>query len=117
MHEFGSDQIEGDKIVSIPSSFTTSNMSLIPSNLWTRLIRVEPDFVQHGAMEVEVITQEFPNSDHKHFGPYPFTNTTEKIDMRIQGRIIYLKFKSDDLYGDYHLGKPMIHIEAGDLRS
>lgn len=116
-HEFGEDRVEGDFFYAIPSSFTTMNVSLLPQNLWTRLIRVEPDFVQNGDMQLEVITKEFPNSSPVSAGTYTYSNTTDKVDMRVQGRIIFLKFSSNTNYGFFHMGKPMIHVEAGDPRS
>lgn len=116
-HEFGVDWVEGDFFYAIPSSFTTANVSLLPVNRWTRLIRVEPDFVQTGEMSLEVLTKEFPNSDAVSFGPYLFNPETEKIDLRVQGRVVYLKFKSNTSYGFYQMGRPFIHVEPGDPRS
>ena len=63
-HEIGTDEIDGQDVLSISSSFETSELSLLvggPSqqaregqNRWLRLERIEPDFLQSGDMSVVV---------------------------------------------------------------
>jgi len=126
-HEQGTDAVVGDSQVGITSSFTTSNFGyptggtqdgMAGVDNWTRLTRVEPDFVQSGDMTCEVIGYEYAN------GPADTVTTTYsfgvddgKIDMREQHRYIQLKFQSDVAGGDYETGKILIHTELGDLRS
>jgi hypothetical protein len=121
LHEFGKDRIEGDFFYAIPSSVTTSNISLLSmeqsTNRWTRLLRIEPDFIQTNGMSVQVLTKEFPNSPEINIGLFPYEATTEKIDMRVQGRLISLKFESNVSGGDFQMGKCLLHLEPGDPRS
>jgi len=122
LHEFGVNKVEGDYFYALNSSITTSDISLMsignaPMNNWTRVIRIEPDFVQSGQMNVELVTKEFANSSPVSFGPYTFTESTEKIDMRVQGRIVYVKFSSNVAEGDYQMGRVLVHLEPGDVRS
>jgi hypothetical protein len=39
------------------------------------------------------------------------------IDMRVQGRIVELKFTSNVVGGYYEFGRTLLHVEAGDPRS
>lgn len=121
IHEFGKNRVQGDFFYAIQSYITTSNVSLLsmdqPANLWTRFLRIEPDFIQSGNMDMSVITKEYPNSNEVVHGPYTFTNSTERIDPYIQGRLISLKFESNEADGDYQMGKCLLHLEAGDPRS
>ena len=84
---------------------------------WTRTTRIEPDFVQTGDMTVELIGQEFANSSEITTGPFTFSPTTEKIDMRTQSRNVRLKFRSNVQGGHYETGRVLIHTVPGDGRS
>lgn len=128
IHEKGLDSVIGEAQSAIESYFTTSDFgyptgSSAPQNTldglnrFTRLIRIEPDFVQTGDMTVEVIGREFAQGTDVTSSPQTFTPTTTMIDMREQRRQIRLKFKSNTLSGDYEMGRTMIHVEPGDGRS
>lgn len=129
IHEKGYDKVEGDTVAAIDSYFTTCDFGLptggIPAiqanapglNRWTRLIRIEPDFVQEGDMTVEVQGNEFANSADLISDPFTFTQSTERIDMREQRREIKLKFRSNTVGGHYEMGRVILHTEPGDVRS
>lgn len=120
VHEKGLNAIEGDSELAIESYFTTADFGLPANqglNRFTRLTRIEPDFIQRGTMTVEVLSNEQANSDQEIDGPLPFTNDTEKVDMRVQRRHLQLKFKSNEVNGHYEMGKPIMWTEPGDLRS
>jgi hypothetical protein len=126
MHENGTDDVEGQNIIAI-NAYVTSNDIGFPTggvadepvglNRWTRLVRIEPDFVQSGDMTVEIIGKEFANSVPTTDGPYIFTSGTEKIDMRVQRRNLSLKFRSSVYGGNFEMGKVLLHLEPGDVRS
>ena len=86
-------------------------------NRWTRLIRVEPDFVQSGEMQVQVVGREFASQPDTLSQPYKFQPGTDRIDMREQQRQISLKFTSNTLGGNYEMGRVIMHTEPGDVRS
>lgn len=86
-------------------------------NRWTRLIRVEPDFVMSGDMTVQVVSREFAQQDDTVSEPFTFNQDTGKIDMRKQGRQIRLKFTSNTLNGNFEMGRVILHTEPGDVRS
>lgn len=126
LHEFGVDRIKGEQQVAIPSYFETSDFGYPTGSViddfkgldrWTRLTRIEPDFVQSGIMTVTVTGKEFAQTPIKSSAPYVFTPTTGKIDMREQRREIRVKFESNEAGGNYEAGKIILHIEPGDVRS
>ena len=86
-------------------------------NRWTRLVRVEPDFIQQGNMELQVVQREFAQQPDTISEPFTFGPETSKIDMRKQGRQIRLRFTSNTLNGNYEMGRTILHTEPGDVRS
>lgn len=124
-HEKGFDKVT-DAATAIPSNFTTSNLGFptggptgeLPqgTNVWARLTRMEPDFAQTGTMTMTVLTREYANAELVESEAFPFDETTTRVDTRLQGRQLLLKFESNTLYGDYFMGVPLLHIETGDKR-
>jgi len=125
-HEIGTDEINGQNVRSILSSFETNDLSWLgggPSqptaegqNRWIRLERIEPDFLQEGEMTCIVTGRPFAQGEDKESGPYVFGPNTGKIDMREQRRELRLKFISDVAGGNYQLGKLLLDAEIGDVR-
>ena len=125
-HEFGLNAIIGDNELAIRSFFTTQNFGYptggvgdAPQGIsrYTRLTRVEPDFIQSGEMTCTVLGNEFAQSPQTASQPYPFLPTDGKVDIRQQRRHVQLKFESNELNGFYEAGKVLIHTEPGDNRS
>lgn len=125
-NEIGTDEIDGQNVRAILSSFETNDLSWLgggPSqpaaegqNRWIRIERIEPDFVQSGDMSVVVTGRPFAQSEDKESDPYVFGPNTGKIDMREQRRELRLKFTSDVAGGNYQLGKLILNAEIGDVR-
>ena len=125
-HEIGTDDINGQNVRSILSSFETNDLSWLgggPSqpqpegvNRWIRVERIEPDFLQEGEMSVIVTGRPFAQGEDKESAPYVFGPNTGKIDMREQRRELRLKFISDVAGGNYQLGKLLLDAEIGDVR-
>lgn len=125
-HEIGTDQINGQNVQSILSSFETNDLSWLgggPSqpqpeglNRWIRVERIEPDFLQEGEMSVVVTGRPFAQGEDKESDPYLFGPNTGKIDMREQRRELRLRFTSDVAGGNYQLGKLVLNAEIGDVR-
>lgn len=126
-HERGHDAIIGSNILAIKSYFTTHDFGLPTGGLdiqsheginnWTRLTRIETDFVQSGNMTIEVLSKEFANSPDVTSEPYNFTSSTDRIDMRVQARHIRLRFTSNTQGGNYEMGRTLMHTEVGDNRT
>lgn len=127
LHEKGKDQVSGDQVTAIESMIETCDFGLPTggaqpnqiqgANRWTRLARVEPDFIQTGDMTLEVIGKEFANSPMTVSSGYNFTSTTERIDMREQCREIRLRFTSNTVGGHYEMGRIILHTAPGDVRN
>jgi hypothetical protein len=125
-NEIGTDKVVGALSVAIESYFETNDLGLVsggpsqPSpigeNRWLRLERVEPDFIQSGDMELYVTGRPFAQITDETTGPYVFSPSTGKIDMREQRRELRLKFVSNVAGGTYQLGKVLLDADVGDSR-
>lgn len=127
LHEKGRDAVIGDSVTAIESYVTTADFGFPTGGAqpnqpegvdrWTRVTRVEPDFLQTGDMCVQVTGREFANAPETTSLCYNFTDETERIDMREQRREIRLKFTSNTIGGHFEMGRVILHLELGDVRS
>jgi hypothetical protein len=85
-------------------------------NVWTRIERIEPDFVQSGAMEVIVTGNGYAEDVPDPSDPYTFNPDTLKVDMKEQRREMRLIFRSNTQNGNYFMGRVLLSIDAGDVR-
>ena len=125
--EYGKDAIENGRQEAILANFETGEFGYptggatqeqpFGNDYWTRLIRVEPDFVLNGPLNMTVRGREFAASPVSSSTAYVITPDTERVDMREQRRHIRLKFESNSLGGDFHMGRVILHTETGDVRS
>jgi len=97
-HEIGTDAVfGGNTSLAIDSYFETNNLglvsggpsqqSLVGDNVWLRLERIEPDFIQSGPLDLYVTGRPFAQSEDETTGPYTFFTDTNKIDMRATKRV------------------------------
>jgi hypothetical protein len=125
-HEFGLNRVSFSDETSVSSSFTTCDISWVggtPSqdtasgvNRRMHLRRIEPDFVQTGDMTLTILGRKFARGDVETTEPFYFNSETGKIDMRVEQREIRLKFSSDNINGNYEMGRLLITAEYGDER-
>ena len=129
-HEYGQNQIALNGETAIYSSITTSDISwisgtpggnsLVGVNRRMHIRRVEPNFLQSGQMSMTVLGRKFASgamtTDEEDSGPYYFNPDTGKIDLRVEHRLVQLKFESNTLNGNYEMGKLIITAEYGDER-
>lgn len=126
IHESGVNQTSLTNVNAINSSFETNvlgtNAGLVGAtqgvgdNLWTRIDRIEPDFIQNETMELVVTGKGYADDTDVSSDPYLFESTTLKIDMKEQRREMRLKFTSNVVNGDYFMGRVVLNIETGDVR-
>jgi hypothetical protein len=124
--EFGLNSVSYISETAILSSFTTCDISWVggtPSqdtaqgpNRRMHLRRIEPDFVQNGEMTLDIVGRKFARGSEENSGPYPFNPDTGKIDLRVEHREIRLKFTSNQVGGNYEMGRLLITAEYGDER-
>jgi len=127
-HEFGTDCVGLTGSTAIYSSITTSDISWIggsPSgdaaqgiNRRMHLRRFEPNFLQTGDIAMTVLGRKFADDDIKTemSGPYVFNADAGKVDLRVEYRLMRLKFESNELGGNYEMGRNIITCEYGDER-
>lgn len=125
-HEFGRDKVDGASVTSIKSSFTTSEggfptggmsqESPVGVNVYSRVLRIEPDFKMSGSMKVEIFGRRRAQSPEQLLASETFDGSTEVVDFRVQDRHIAIKFTSDDYQGDYEMGSTLVSVEPGDIR-
>ena len=125
-HEIGTNEVKGQNVRAIRSSFETNDLGLIaggpsqPSmvgdNFWLHLERMEPDFIQSGEMELYVTGRPFAQKTDVTTGPYTFDPDTGKVDLREQRRELRLIFVSDVQDGNYQLGRVLLSADVGDVR-
>lgn len=123
-HEWGFDAVYPDRTVAIPSFIETSDFGLPTggtnvgqdrgANRNTRIIRVEPDFLQSGRMTFTVRGRKHP-ADHDVISEeFEFLPETSVVDLREQRRLIRLRFESNCRGGNYEMGRTILHLEPGD---
>ena len=125
-HESGVDQVYLTNVDAVYSAFETPSLGTLSGlvgsvqqpgdNLWTRLERIEPDFVQSGEMDVIVTGKGYADDVDQPSSPYNFTPGTLKIDMREQRREMRLRFESNTYNGTYQMGKNLLSVTTGDVR-
>jgi len=126
-HEHGLNQVTLQNELAVYSSITTSDISWLtgdPSqdsrlgiNRRMHLRRVEPNFLQSGTMALTILGRKFAGGQNEQDdGPYYFTQDTGKIDLRVEHRLIRLQFVSNDIDGNYEMGRNLITAEFGDER-
>ena len=126
-HETGYDQIYLTNVDAIQSYFETYSIGTLGGlvgtqqqpgdNLWTRLERIEPDFVQTGDMTVVVTGEGYADDTAVESDPYTFSPNTLKIDMREQRREMRLRFESNTYNSTYQTGRVLLSLTTGDVRS
>ena len=127
-HESGYNMVNNMGEFAIYSSITTSDLSWVggsPSgdnlqgiNRRMHIRRFEPNFLQSGVMTMTILGRKFADDDvdSQISGPYYFDDTTGKIDLRVEYRLLRIKFESNDLNGNYEMGRNIITAEYGDER-
>lgn len=125
-HETGTNEVYTNNVNAIDSFFETNTigarMGLVGAvdqagdNVWTRIERIEPDFVQVGEMTVVVTGTGYAEDTPEPSEPYSFTPTTLKVDMKEQRRQMRLRFRSNTQNGNYFMGKVLLSIDTGDVR-
>lgn len=126
-HEYGWDKTVGQETVPIESSFTSQNFGFAvgtpfddaPKMLdcMTRIVRLEPDMNQVGAVQCDVIGRSFAQDDDVVLNSYSLDVGDSFQNMGDQARIMKLKFTSNSLGGFYEQGQVQVTLEPGDERS
>lgn len=126
-HETGVNRVNLTQETAIQSYFETNSIGWVNggpgqsqpagNNVWIRLERIEPDFVQSEEMSVVVTGKGYAEGEDEVSEPYTFDPDTLKVDMRQQRREMRLRFQSNIVNGNYQMGRVLLSAEIGDVRS
>jgi hypothetical protein len=126
LHETGVNRIFKQDETAIEAAFETPSFQWFSGgptdgapagpDLQTRLVRVEPDFVMTGTMNLTVRGRAFAQSPVRDSELFPFVSETEFISPREQRREMTLRFSSNEVGGDFQAGKITVTTEPGDAR-
>ena len=124
--EFGKNKVTATEEIAIDSFVETCDISWVGGtpasdeamgvNRRMHLTRVEPDFKQVGEMELTVVGRPFANDGVTEKGPFIFAQDAGKIDLRVESRLVNLRWRSNVINGDYEAGRTLITAEFGDER-
>jgi hypothetical protein len=126
-HEFGVNKVTQYGELAVYSSITTSDISWltgnpseesrIGTNRRMHLRRFEPNFLQTGTMSLTILGRKFASGAFEESsGPYYFNQDTGKIDLRVENRLMRLQFVSNEVNGNFEMGRNLITAEYGDER-
>ncbi len=124
MHEYGVDKIIYDNVYAIKSRIVTKYFFLPQdiapdNNCCTILNRLENDFVQTGNIQFRILKKAWPNTPPFYSNYYTITPTTEKVDINNEdrmSRIWAIEFISNEVGGNFILGKTQVVLTTGDKR-
>ena len=127
-HENGVDQVYLTNVDAVQSYFETNSLGWVGGgpgnpqvqgdNVWIRVERVEPDFVQNGDMNLYIKGKGYAEDQDvtSQLSPYVFNPDTLKIDMKEQFREMRMRFESNTYNGNYQMGRILISADIGDVR-
>lgn len=126
-HEIGKDAVVNGQVSAIRSYWESSNYGLATGgvtgqgqenpNVLTRTVRVEPDYVGSGPLEISLRGTSFAmDTQEQQTDPVTFEpRASESVaDFRTQIRLPRLRVESNTQGGDYFFGKTLLHNEPGD---
>lgn len=123
-HETGVDKIRVSQVDAIRSFFETHEFNLLATGETTKsisLARIEPDFVQSGAMTCTVRGRQNAKAPitevaAKPFPDVPASGDEETLKFKNIKRLMAFQFESNVQGGDYEYGNTYAHIEPADDR-
>lgn len=124
-HEIGVDKVIGNQTLAIDSFFQTAEIAAIkapqPQNKAFRVDVTEPDFKQVGDLQFSVFARANARdtSIQSNIVTFPQTPTgpgDQVVFEKFNARLLSFKFESNEVGGDYTMGKPIAHIEPTDGR-
>jgi hypothetical protein len=129
-HETGKNQV-GITTEPIPSHFETAEVSLIsgeqPEDATLSMMEIEPDFVQTGDLTMTVRGRANARAAVQDEDPVIITEQEEPplgVDAQNQiarvktaKRILSVKFESNEIDGDYQMGKVLAHVDKSGGRN
>jgi hypothetical protein len=121
IHEQGTDNIDGQSILPIQSYFETADLSSLPQgkNEYLRITEIEPDFIQNGAMTVQITGRANARAPEVYSSEFTFPETASEpyqqiVMLKEQRRELRARFESNTIGGNYQMGQIIAHVDSGD---
>lgn len=121
IHEQGVDNIDGQSVLPIQSYFETADMSSLPQgkNEYLRITEIEPDFIQNGAMTVQITGRANARAPEVYSSEFTFPESATEpyqqiVMLKEQRRELRARFESNTIGGDYQMGQIIAHVDTGD---
>jgi hypothetical protein len=121
IHEQGVDNIDGQSILPIQSYFETADLSSLPQgkNEYLRITEIEPDFIQSGAMTVQITGRANARAPEIYSSEFTFPETASEpyqqiVMLKEQRRELRARFESNTIGGNYQMGQIIAHVDSGD---
>lgn len=125
-HEQGTDQIFGTQVTAVLSSFTTAPITSFDANPphddGVSLGILQPDFIQTGAMTLNVLKQnnatDLPYAGSSVTIPDPSTvqsaatSINQVTPLKDTAKLLRLQFVSNTPGGNYQMGRTMIEVQS-----
>jgi hypothetical protein len=130
-HEQGTDEINGQFQNAVQAYFTTAPITQFnadpPQDVATSIQNLQPDFIQTGNMQVQVIKQNNANSAPFNgslvtLEPTPSASTGQQpinaiVPLKDTAKILRLQITSNVIGGNFQAGKSIIDVRPDDGRS
>ena len=121
IHEQGVDNIDGQSVLPIQSYFETADLSSLPQgrNEYLRITEIEPDFIQSGAMTVQITGRANARAPEVYSSEFTFPETASEpyqqiVMLKEQRRELRARFESNTIGGNYQMGQIIAHVDSGD---
>lgn len=124
-HETGKDEVKGTSVEPVPAFFETADFTLLngeePTNSALRIARIEPDFVQVGDMQVQIVGNTNARSPdvESDVQTFPASATgagDQTVMFKTSRRQLRFRFLSNTLSGDFFMGKIIGQVEPVEKR-
>lgn len=99
------------------ASFQTGYFTLQDGDLQTFVDQVWPDFkwgyynsTQNASLKMTFYVTDYPGQTPRVHGPYTLTQATKYVTPRLRGRLVSIKFESDDINTFWRIGAPRYRL-------
>jgi hypothetical protein len=77
-----------------------------------------PDFQTIvGTIDLTLLTKFYPNDSATHDGPYSLTSSTQRIDLRSDGKLFGFSLSASAIGNTFRLGLPRLDVQPGGART
>lgn len=101
----------------LAASFQTGYFTLQDGDLLSFIDQVWPDFkwgyyggTQNASLLMTFYVTDYPGQSPRVFGPYTLTQATKYITPRLRGRLVSIKFESNDIDTFWRVGAPRYRL-------